>query len=141
MHRIKLDIEKHRIMVARIQNRIFDMNARLVAIEDLEEIKSEALERTTDVQTKRKEDFDSKLPRDHGIVKGGLVLLYDNRHKQFLDKLHTKWMAPYKVIEVYSNKSLQLEDLQGVWLDTRVNGSWVKKYKPKSSTEEEFGQK
>ena len=95
-----------------------------------------ALDRTTEVQTKRKEEFDSKLPYNHGITPGGLVLLYDNRHKQFPGKLHTRWMGPYKVTEVYPDGSLQLEDLQGVWQDTRVNGSRVKTYKPESSTEE-----
>ena len=117
------------------------MNAQLVAIEDLEEIRSEALERTTSVQAKKKEDFESKLLGDHNIVEDGLVLLYNNRHKQFLGKLHTRWMGPYKVTNIYSNGSLQLEDLQGFWLDTKVNGSRVKKYKPKSRTEEESGQK
>ena len=88
------------------------MNAKLVAIEDLEEIRSEALERTADAQAKRKEGFDSKLPGNHGIVEG--ILVYNNRHKQFLGKLHTRWMGPYMVTEVFPNGSLQLEDLQGV---------------------------
>ena len=133
---IELDIETHRIIAARTGNRIEDLNARLIAIEDLEEAQSEALDRTTEVQTKRKEEFDSKLPDDHGITPGGLVLLYANRHKQFLGKLHTRWMGPYRVTEVYPNGSLNLEDLQGVWLDTRINGSRVKAYKPESPTEE-----
>ena len=36
--------------------------------------------------------------------------------------------------------SLQLEDLQGVWLDTRVNGSRVKKYKKESASEDKLDQ-
>ena len=140
VHGIELDIETHRIIAARTGNRIQDLNARLVAIEDLEEARSEALERTTKAQAKGKEDFDLKLPEDHEIMKGGLVLLYDNRHKQFPSKLHTRWMEPYRVTTVYTNGSLQLEDLQGIWLDTRVNGSRVKRYKPESSTEDESGQ-
>ena len=79
------------------------MNTRLVAIEDLEETRSEALERTANAQAKRKEDFDSKLPRGHGIVEGRLVLLYDNRYKQFLGKLHTRWMGSYKITKIYLN--------------------------------------
>ena len=140
MHGIELQIETHRIIAARTGNRIEDLNARLIAIEDLEEARNEALDWTAEVQTKRKEEFDSKLPDDHGITPGGLVLLYDNRHKQFPGKLHTRWMGPYRVTEVYLNGSLQLEDLQGVWLDTRVSSSRVKKYKPESSTREESRQ-
>ena len=136
VHGIELDIETHRIIAARTGNQIEDLNARLIAIEDLEEARNAALDQTAEVQTKRKEEFDSKLPDDHGITPRGLVLLYDNRHKQFPSKLHTRWMGPYKVTEVYPNGSLQLEDLQGVWLDTRINGSRVKAYKPESPTEE-----
>ena len=113
MHRIELDIETHRIIAARTGNRIEELNARLIAIEDLEEARNEALEQAVEVQTKRKEEFNSKLPNDHGITPRGLVLLYDNRHKQFPGKHHTRWMGPYKVTTVYPNGSLQLEDLQG----------------------------
>ena len=139
VHGIELEVKTHRIMAAWTGNRIEDLNAPLIAIEDLKEARMEALEQTEESQAKRKE-FNSKLPEDHGIKEGGLVLLYDNRHKQFLGKLHTRWMGPYRVTTVYPNGSLQLEDIQGVWLDTRVNGSRVKKYKPKSPMEEESDQ-
>ena len=66
--------------------------------------------------------------------------LYDNLHKEFPGKLHTRWMGPYKKTQIYSNGSLQLEDLQGVWHDTRVNGSRVKKYKEEFASKDELGQ-
>ena len=124
-----MEIETYRIIAARTENRNQDLTTRLLAIEDLEEAREEGLTRTAEVQAKRKEDYDIKLPESHGIEEGGLVLLYDNRHKEFPNKLHTRWMGPYKVTKIYSNRSHQLEDLQGVWLDTRVNGSRVKRYK------------
>ena len=46
-------------------------------------------------------------------------------------------MGLYKVNHIFPNGSLRLEDLQGVWLDTRVNGFQVKKYEPKVSTDAE----
>lgn len=49
-----------------------------------------------------------------------MVLLYDNRHEQFLGKLHTQWMGPYRVTEVYENRSLQLEDFRENWLETMI---------------------
>ena len=140
VHGIELEVETHRIMAARTGNRIENLNAWLIAIEDLEKVRNKALERIEESQAKRKKEFDSKLLKDHGIREGGLVLLYDNHHKQFSGKLHTRWMGPYRVTTVYQNGSLQLEHLQGVWLDTRVNRSRVKKYKPESLTEEESGQ-
>ena len=120
IHGIEMEVETHRILGARTENRIEDLNARLIAIEDLGEARTEALERMEGVQTKSKKEFDSKLPEDHGIRKGGLVLLYDNRHKKFTGKLHTRWMGPYKVTTVYPNGFLQLEDLLGVWLDVVI---------------------
>ena len=136
---IEMEIETYWIIAAWTGYQNLDLTTRLLAIEDLEEARKEALTRTTEVQAKRKEDFDEKLPESHRIEKGGLVL-YDNRHKEFSGKLHTRWMGPYKVTQIYSNGSLQLEDLQGVWLDTRVNGSKVKKYKEESASEYELGQ-
>ena len=46
-------------------------------------------------------------------------------------------MGPYKVNYIFPNGSFQLEDLQGVWLDTRVNGSRIKKYIPEDITNDE----
>ena len=63
------------------------------------------------------------------------MLIYDNRHKDFPGKLHTRWMGPYRVIQIFSNGSLQLEDLQGTWLDTRVNGFQVKLYIQEASSD------
>ena len=114
-------------MASRMGARVEDSETRLIAIEELEEAREEALNRTTDIQARRKTEFDKKLPKDHGTKVGGMVLLYDNRHKDFPGKLHTRWMGPYKVNYIFPNSSLQLEDLQGVWLDTRGNGSRVKK--------------
>ena len=90
-----------------------------------------------EVQAKRKDDFDAKLLKDHGIQIGGMVLLYNNRHEEFPSKLHTRWMGPYKITYIFPNRSLQLEDLQGNWLDMRVNGSKVKQYQPESSSDDE----
>lgn len=123
-------------MAARSGDRIQDSKFRMIAIQDLEEAREDALHQTMEVQAKRKGEFDAKLPKDHGIHTGGMVLLYDNRYEDFPGKLHTRWMGPYRVTEVFQNGSLQLEDLQGNWLDTRVNGSRVKQYQPESPSDE-----
>ena len=46
-------------------------------------------------------------------------------------------MDPYRVMETFENGLLQLEDLQGYWLGTRVNGSRVKQYQPEIPTNDE----
>jgi hypothetical protein len=128
IHGIELEVETFRVLAARNGDRTEGILPRLISIENLEETRIAALERTAQVQMKRKEDYDRKIPTDHGIREQGLVLLYDNRHKEFPGKLHTRWMGPYRVCQIFPNGSLQLENLQGQWLDTRVNGSRVKKY-------------
>jgi len=58
------------------------------------------------------------------------VLLYDNRFNKFPGKLHTRWLGPYKVVNVWENGSLQLVDMEGEELSTRTNGARVKRYFP-----------
>jgi hypothetical protein len=123
VHGIELTVQTYRITAARLGARVEDPTLRLLALEYLEEGQAEARERNRWIQANRKEIFDDKLPEDHGIRNGGLVLLYDSRHKEFPGKLHTHWLGPYKVTEIFPNGSLQLEDLDGKWMDTRVNGS------------------
>jgi hypothetical protein len=122
---IELEVETFRVLAARNGDRTEGIFPRLISIENLEEIRIAALEKTVNVQMRRKEDYDRKIPEDHGIREQGLVLLYDNRHKEFQGKLHTRWMGPYRICQIFPNGSLQLENLQGQWLDTRVNGSRV----------------
>ena len=55
----------------------------MIAIQDLVEAREEALKQTMEVQAKRKNDFNAKLTKDHGIQIGGMVLLYDNCHQEF----------------------------------------------------------
>ena len=59
-----------------------------------------------EVQAKRKDDFDAKLPKDHGIQTRGMLLLYGNHHEEFPDKLHTRWMGPNRVTYIFQNGSL-----------------------------------
>ena len=90
LHGIEMEIKTYRIIVARTRDRFKDLTIRLLAIEDLEEIRDKALTQTAEIQVKRKEDFDEKISESHGIEEGGLVLLYNNRHKELLGKSHTK---------------------------------------------------
>ena len=80
-----------------------------------------------------------KLPKESRNPGRRNGVTYDNRHEDFPGKLHTRWMGPYRVTEIFQNGSLQLEDLQGNWFDTRVNGSRVKQYQPESSSDDDPG--
>lgn len=103
---------------------------RLQEVMVLEERRQEAEERIRQTQLCRKERYDKKI-KPVLLQKGDLALLYDNRHARFPGKLHLRWMGPYRVIEVFpngSNGSIQLADLTGELLGTRVNGWRLKKY-------------
>jgi hypothetical protein len=132
IHEIELEVETFRVLAARNGDRTEGILPRLISIENLEETRISTLEKIAHVQMKRMEDYDRKIPVDHGIREQGLVLLYDNRYKEFPGKLHTRWMGPYRVCQIFPNGSLQLENLQGQWLDTRVNRSRVKKILPRN---------
>ena len=82
------------------------------------------------MQRVRKEQYDKKLPSMAPIFMRQYVLFYNSKHKKFPSKLHTRWMGPFRAVEVYDNWSLQLEDLEGKWLNNRVNGSQIKRYYP-----------
>jgi hypothetical protein len=109
IHGIELEVETFQVLAARNGDRKEGILPRLISIENLEEIRITALEKTVNVQMRRKEDYDQKIPADHGIQEQGLVLFYDNRHKEFPSKLHTRWMGPYRVCQIFPNGSLQLK--------------------------------
>lgn len=94
---------------------------RLQEVMLLEERRREAEERTRRIQLCRKERYDKKI-KPVLLQKGDLALLYVSRHASFPGKLHLRWMGPYRVVEVFSNGSIQLADLAGDLLGTRVNG-------------------
>ena len=89
LHGIELEVETFRVMAARSRSRHPDLNFRLLAIEDLEESRKGALQQTREVQALRKQAYDEKIPKDHGITEGSLVQLYDNRYREFPGKLYT----------------------------------------------------
>ena len=100
---------------------------RLQQLEKMEEDRDLALQHTYLQQAQRKKAYDKKLKRAD-IQAEDWVLLYDNRFNKFPGKLHTRWLGPYKVVNVWDNGSLQLQDMEGEDLPTRTNGARVKKY-------------
>ena len=97
-------------------------------IEELEEKRDEALEQTRQCQEKSKRSYDKGLEKRTPIVVGDLVLVYDSRYAKFPGKLHTRWMGPYLVEEVYANGSMQLMTLTQESLPSRTNSARIKKY-------------
>ena len=128
LQEIEIEVETYRTLAARHGTRTENLKGRLEEIDHLEESRGDALDLTVQAQERRKKAFDQKLPEDPGITQGCLVLLYDSRYKDFPGKLHTRWIGPYQVLQIFENGSLQLAQLDGTPLDTRTNGSRVKLY-------------
>ena len=128
MQLIEMEVETIRVLEHKEKSEEEGLQNRLTAIDGLEEYRTQALELLTAVQYKRKKTYDKKLPSLAPVKEGDLVLLYDSKYKKFPGKLHMRWMGPYKTVQMFDNRSLQLETLQGQWFDTRVNGSRVKKF-------------
>ena len=96
LQNIETEIETLRVMVFCNDKMVDSLDNRLEEIDALEE----ALKQTRKIHEKRKVVFDKKLPEENGITEGKMVLLYDSRHQNFPDKLHTRWMGPYLVDKV-----------------------------------------
>jgi hypothetical protein len=67
IHGIELEVETFWVLAAPNGDRTEGILPRLISIENLEETRIAALERTAQVQMKKKEDYDRKIPTDHGI--------------------------------------------------------------------------
>ena len=103
------------------------VSERLNRIEELEEDREHALQRTREVQQQRKRKFDKRIG-NRSVAHGDLALVYDSRHQKFPGKLHVRWLGPYLVDRVHENGSLTMSTLEGEPLPTRINGSRVRKY-------------
>lgn len=77
------------------------------------------------IQNERIERFDQAIKLEKNISRGGMVLIYDSRYAKFRGKLHTRWIGPFKVEEIFRNGSLKLKTLEGDFFNTYTNGSRV----------------
>ncbi|KAL3687533.1 hypothetical protein R1sor_013842 [Riccia sorocarpa] len=136
---VEFEVPTYRVLV---EDRLSEEESQLHRLRDLcqlEEAREEALELTKKIQERRKELHDKRIKKT-SLKKGDFALLYDSRHEKFPGKLHMRWMAPYKVAEVFQNGSVQLKDMENNLFATRVNGWRVKKYNvlPSSYLDEEI---
>lgn len=59
-----------------------------------------------------KEWHDRQMRRIQFTV-GGLALLFDSKYQDFMGKLQTRWMGPYKILQFFDNGTFQLEPIDG----------------------------
>ena len=102
---------------------------RVYELEALEETRSEALQALYHHQSMLKLAWDKKV-KIIDYKEGDLVLLFDSRYQHFKGKgkLHTRWLGPLVVKEMFANGCVQLTTLSGEQLPTRVHYKRNKKY-------------
>ena len=88
------------------------LQSRYSQLEKLDEIRGLAVLNVEAIQRRRKSYYDNKLTHK-SFMPHDMVLLYDSRFEKFPGKLHMRWHGPYRVIEGFSNGSVQLEDYEG----------------------------
>jgi transposase InsO family protein len=101
---------------------------RAYQLEELEELREDASKQVRRKQAKIKKQHDKRLRKTTFLLAGQLVLLYDSRYAHFPGKLHTRWLGPYVVHQVFQNGSIQLETLEGEVFSTRVHHDRLKRY-------------
>lgn len=58
------------------------------------------------------------------------VILPMDRWDRTLGKWSPKWEGPFRVTQTYNNNAYEIEELGGGQRVLRVNGNYLKKYKP-----------
>ena len=126
---LPIELEIPSLWIA-IRDRLGDTESlehRLRELEKLDEVRANAFLVMEAIQKRRKSYYDSKLKKKSFRVNDH-VLLYDSRYLDFPGKFQLRWQGPYKVMEVFPNGSIQLQDFEGKQLATRINGNRLKLY-------------
>ncbi|KAD7476986.1 hypothetical protein E3N88_00122 [Mikania micrantha] len=86
---------------------------RFHQLHELEELRDHAYEHSHDYKARTKALHDRKLRRDKDFKCGDAVLLYNSRLRLFPGKLKSRWSGPYKVKEVFTYGTVEIEDKDG----------------------------
>jgi hypothetical protein len=102
---------------------------RIHQMVEVQQIREKVMNRAYNHQQKIKQAFDRK-GRKKGFEQGDLVLKWDaprqDRGKQ--NKFDALWFGPFKILEVFSNNTYRLQDLEGKDVfGGPVNGHFLKK--------------
>ena len=83
---------------------------RILQINELDEIRKDALQRTMLIHNQRKTWHD-KFTKQKQFNTGDWALLFDSRFKNFKGKLTTRWMGLYEVVTAFDNGSVKIKTI------------------------------
>jgi len=116
-----LEVQSLRIALGNRLGNEESLKERYFMLEKLDETKRQDFLNMQVMQTRRKSYYGSKLiPKK--LKPNDLVLLYDSRFQRFLGKFKVKWFGFDKVLNSYSNGSVEIQDFIGNKHETLYNG-------------------
>ena len=104
----------------------------MLQINELDEIRQGALQRTMLIQNQRKTWHD-KFIKKNQFNTGHWALLFDSRFKIFKGNLTTRWMGPYEVVIAFDNGSVKIKTIDGSQISFVVNGHRLRLYNQPTS--------
>ncbi|CAN6547325.1 unnamed protein product [Malus baccata var. baccata] len=107
----------------------FNMDIKLhrkFQLNELEEIKNEAYENAFIYKEKAKATHD-KMIRGKTFSMGQRVLLFNSRLRLFPGKLHSKWIGPFVITNVFPHGAVQIQSLK-TGHEFKANGHRLKPY-------------
>eukprot|EP00253_Pinus_taeda_P015124 PITA_15124 len=107
---------------------------RLEQLNELDEIRQEAVQRTSIFQQQRAKWHD-KYIKDKRFQVGYCALLFDSKFKYFQRKFQTHWLGPYEIEKVFSNGAVRIRIIDESKTPLLVNGHRLKIYQKPISKE------
>eukprot|EP00253_Pinus_taeda_P032423 PITA_32423 len=108
---------------------------RLEQLNELDEIRQEAIQRTDLVQHQRAKWHD-KYIKDKKFEEGDWALLFDSKFKDFQSKFQTHWLGQYEIEKVFSNGAVRIKTIDEHQTPLILNGHKLKIYHKPLSKEE-----
>ena len=100
---------------------------RILQINELDEIRRNALQRTMLIQNQRNKWHD-KFIKQNQFNTRDWALLFDSRYKNFEGKSTTRWMGPYEVVTTFDNGSVEINTIDDSQTSFVVNGHRLRLY-------------
>ena len=85
---------------------------RVLQINELDEIRQDALQRTMLIQNQRKK-WHEKFIKQKKFNTRDWALLFDSRYTNFKGKLTTCWMGPYELVTSFDNGLVEIKRIDG----------------------------
>eukprot|EP00253_Pinus_taeda_P006934 PITA_06934 len=94
---------------------------RMEQLNELDEIRQEAILRTDLVQYQRAKWHDKHI-KEKKFQKGDWALLFDSKFKDFKGKFQTHWLGPYEIDKVFRNEAVRIKTIDEFQTPLIVNG-------------------